>query len=122
VFSCQAAPRKSKPILRVHAQRYQRAWRIRFYWTHRWRKVDPYTKQRLANLRWCESTNNPTATNGSHWGYYQYDYATWAEAQSWAGVPGRRWTARADYASPIHQNVVTASFFPANTGRWACSA
>jgi hypothetical protein len=113
---------KSVPIVRYHARRYRAAFERRFYWQIRWARVSPGLKSRLARLRHCESTNNPRASNGSHWGYYQYDVRTWGEAQSWAGVPPARRTARADFAAPIHQNVVTASFFPANTGRWACSA
>ena len=94
----------------------------RYYWQIRWARVPAGLKARLARLRFCESTNNPRATNGSHWGYFQFDIRTWHEAQSAARIPAGRRTARADYASPIMQNVVTAAFFPGNEGRWACRA
>ena len=113
---------KSVEIVRFHARRYRAAFDRRFFLEIRWARVPAGVKARLARLRQCESTNNPRATNGSHWGYYQYDVRTWHEAQSWARIPSSRRTARADFASPIHQNVATAAFFPANTGRWACSA
>jgi hypothetical protein len=40
-------------------------------------------------------------------------------------VTGRKvvgWTSVAYAAAPAHQDVVTAYFFPAHSGEWACSA
>lgn len=81
-------------------------------WGYAWSKVDTDLKYMLKRLRHCESTNNYLATNGTHWGAYQYDIATWAEAGG---------TGRADQASPREQDVRTARFFPGHQSRWNAS-
>ena len=113
VVSCQAAPRKSGPILRMHARRYRRAWRSRYRWVIGWRHVDPALKRRLYVLRECESTHNYRAVNGSYSGAYQYHPDTWARAGG-HGYP-------AD-APPREQDVRTAWFWPSHVGEWACRA
>lgn len=87
--------------------------RLRDPWGEAWRLVDPGLKARLARLRHCESTNDYRASNGSHWGAYQYDDATWRET----GGSGRAWD-----APPREQDVRTAKFWPSHQSRWACTA
>jgi hypothetical protein len=85
---------------------------------HRWRhlawKLSPEMKATLARLRWCESRGDYQATNGSHWGAYQYSWGR--------GSAGERagFRVRPDLASPAEQNVRTARFFPSHRGEWAC--
>lgn len=69
----------------------------------------------LARLRWCESRGDYHATNGSHWGGYQYSWGFHGSAGERAGFK-----VRPDLASPDEQTVRTARFYPSHRGEWAC--
>lgn len=102
-----------------------KAWRrsYRGYWRLSSERLSPFVHSTLARLRYCESTNNYRAQNGSgHSGAYQYAASTWTRAQSWAGVPLRYRTDHVLAASRDHQDAVTGRFFFAHRGEWACSA
>lgn len=51
-------------------------------WQHRYYHLPGYAKAKLRRVRWCESTNRPSAhgAGGLYHGYYQYDLRTWREA------------------------------------------
>lgn len=98
-------------------------------WQHKRRNLSATIRARLSNLRGCETRGIPYPQNyrydGHHDGAYQYDHATWQEAQDYfaarkGSIPSR--TTYAYQAIPAHQDVVTAAFFPGHTSRWACSA
>lgn len=108
------------------------AWRHRYaqLWVIRRNELDAGTLGRLAVLRGCETRGIPYPSNyrwaGHHHGAYQYLSSTWQRAQGYyQSVTGKRavgWTSAAYQAAPAHQDVVTAVFFPAHAGEWACSA
>lgn len=101
---------------RIHVKR-QEHWVRHHYW--RWARahLSSSTKGMLFRLRWCESTGNYRATNGSHWGAYQYSWGGTGSAGYRAGF-----RVRPDNASPAEQDVRTARFFPSHRSEWACSA
>jgi hypothetical protein len=88
----------------------------RKHWTRLRASLPPQTVQMLARLRACESTGNYRATNGTHWGAYQY---SWGRGSAGARAGFR---VRPDLASPAEQDVRTARFFPRHRGEWACRA
>lgn len=93
------------------------------HWVHahyfRWARahLSSSTKGMLFRLRMCESTGNYHATNGSHWGAYQYSWGGTGSAGYRAGF-----RVRPDFAPPAEQDVRTARFFPEHRGEWECSA
>lgn len=100
---------------RIHARRAAH-WCQTHIWECRWHHVSPALKDRLARLRHCESTDNYRASNGSHWGGYQY---SWGPRS--AGVRAG-FRVRPDHASPREQDVRTAWFFPSHASEWECRA
>lgn len=108
------------------------AWRHQYsqLWEIRRNELDAGILGRLAVLRGCETRGIAYPANyqysGHHHGAYQYLVSTWQRAEGYyAAVTGRKvvgWTGAAYSASPAHQDVVTAVFFPAHSGEWACSA
>lgn len=86
-------------------------------WRHaRWLLPDSM-KATLARLRFCESRGDYRATNGSHWGAYQYAWGFKGSAGQRAGFK-----VRPDLASPDEQDTRTARFFPSHRGEWSCLA
>jgi hypothetical protein len=94
---------------------HRRHWKEHHLWEYRWHHVDSGLKGVLFRLGWCESRNDYHATNGSHWGRFQY---------SWGGTGSAGWRAgfrvRPDLAAPAEQNVRTAKFWPAHRSEWQC--
>lgn len=117
--------------LHRYASRLRR-WRRSYpvVWEMREARLSPGIRATLARLRGCETRGIEFPQNyryaGHHDGAYQYLSSTWQRAQAYyARVTGERvvgWTSTAYAASPAHQDVVTAYFFPAHRGEWACSA
>lgn len=114
---------------RLHV-RARALWRWRHRYPHLWEirrnRLDGGIVARLEVLRGCETRGIPYPHNyrwdGHHDGAYQYTVSTWQRAQAWYPLRVVGWTATAYEASPAHQDVVTAFFFPAHAGEWACSA
>lgn len=100
---------------RIHEKR-RAHWKRTHIWEYRWHHVDPWLKAALSRVRFCESRNNYRASNGSHWGGYQYSWGR--------GSAGERagFRVRPDYASPREQDVRTAWFWPSHRGEWQCKA
>jgi hypothetical protein len=131
--TCQHTDRKEAWAWKKRKLFKFRRWARLHPWAYRRLHIPPALKARLANLRGCETrgieerygNNADYRWNGHHDGAYQYDGRTWWEAQNWYAarhktMPGR--TTYAYQATPAHQDVVTASFFPSHTSRWACNA
>lgn len=89
----------------------------RYGWGYKRRHLDSPTKAMLFRLRMCESTDDYQATNGSHWGAYQYSWGGTGSAGYRAGF-----RVRPDYASPAEQDVRTAEFYPSHRSEWTCKA
>lgn len=108
------------------------AWRHRYehVWPIRRSAIDAGILARLGVLRGCETRGlsfwASYTQDGHHKGAYQYAISTWSRAQAYyQTVTGRKvigWTWSAHVSSPAHQDVITAVFFPAHTGEWACRA
>lgn len=118
---------------RLRSQRKAwRRWRMSYehIWPIRRRELGSWMLARLRNLRGCETRGLRYPANyridTHHDGAYQYAVSTWHRAQAYyAAVTGRRvvgWTGQANWASPAHQDVVTAVFWPSHYGEWACRA
>lgn len=85
-------------------------------WERLRHELHPATRAMLARLRHCESTGNYRATNGTHWGAYQY---SWGRGSAGARAGFR---VRPDRASAAEQDVRTARFYPRHRGEWVCRA
>lgn len=118
---CVATREKSRAVWRFIRRSYR--WRMLYehVWPIRLSQVDAGLLSRLASVRYCESTNN-YSIDTHHDGAYQYLPSTWSRAQAfYQAVTGRKvigWTGQANWASPAHQDVVTAVFYPAHIGEW----
>lgn len=120
-----------RPVSRRLTARWRQRWsRWRRSYTGMWQireaRLSPEVRAMLARLRGCETRGIPFPANyrydGHHDGAYQYTVSTWQRAQAWYPKRVLGWTAAAYDASPAHQDVVTAFFFPAHRAEWACSA
>lgn len=85
-------------------------------WVRLRHELTPATRAMLARLGYCESRGDYRASNGTHWGAYQY---AWGPGSAGERAGFRR---RPDMASPAEQDVRTARFYPGHRGEWACRA
>lgn len=111
VFACQARPRKSRPILRMHARRYKAAWHRRFRWVIGWRNLSSYDRAWAINTSLCESGRSPATNTGN--GYYGAHQ--WALSTAWAAG----FTKRPDFTSLAEQDVRAVRWRnQAGAGQW----
>lgn len=112
VFSCQRAPRKSKPILRMHARRYRAAWHRRYRWVIGWRNLSAYDKAWAINTSSCESGRNPTTNTGNgYYGAFQFSAST-AYAAGFQTLPHYTSLHEQDVRSVRWRNIAGASQWP----------
>lgn len=120
---CVSTRRKARAGL--HVMRQARLWRLKYenIWPIRRSTIDAGLLARLASIRFCESRGD-YSIDTHHDGAYQYLPSTWSRAQAfYQAITGKHvigWTSQANWASPAHQDVVTAVFYPAHAGEWAC--
>jgi hypothetical protein len=67
----------------------------------------------MRSIAWCESRLNPFASNGTHFGLFQYDW------QTWSGSPYAR---RGSVWSAKWSSLATAWYLRrGQASRWACA-